>query len=173
VVELLQKATQFRRMWEDMFKAMPTLRSGRKALLARARTAEYCLRRARPLISLLKHDPDYFGDLGAELERRLKNYVNQFRFEAVPFSGTRARHRPGERWSYSTICDVFKLFNARCSTRREALRLTLDAFELEGHADVITPHIVDNVTRAIQRQRKRRNRKAGPTPTTPADRSPK
>jgi hypothetical protein len=65
----------------------------------KARRARSAMKRAEPLIRLLKTEsaldgpPDlFFGDLGVQIERAVQNYIDALRGPALP------AHHPGEPW---------------------------------------------------------------------------
>ena len=133
VVQILKRATSYRQMHEDMLETLPNQRADTRFWLRRARKVERALKQASPLIEIIKHERDFFGQLGVTIEKEVRSYIWQ-----LPIGMLRSRHRPGERWLVAVVPELFGLFKSHSATRKEAIQLIHEALSLDGHNDVVT-----------------------------------
>lgn len=117
------------------------------------RRARSALKRAEPLIRLLKTEvaldgpPDlFFGDLGEQIERSVKNYIAVLRCPALP------AHHPGEPWLREKVLLLARLLLACNQSWKRTVRAIHELFELAGHGDVTTVEKIRHYIRAERRR---------------------
>jgi hypothetical protein len=129
------------------------------------RHARYALKRAGPLIRLLKTKwaldgpPDlFFGDLGEEVERSVQTYI-ETRRPALP------AHRPDEPWLIKGVLRLARPLRASGQSWRETYRALHRIFTLAGHDDIVT---AEKIRHIIRNERKRDSTFGSDGPATPA-----
>jgi hypothetical protein len=117
---------------------------------AEIRTAMRTLKRAAPLIRLLKTEPDdevggelFFGDLGETIECAVKNYLDR-RHPKIP------AHRPGDPWLRKPVISLARVLHAHRVSRRRSIREIHKLLVLAGHSDVATQHKIRHIIRGAR-----------------------
>jgi hypothetical protein len=121
------------------------------------RRAKHALKRAQPLMQLLRTTPAldgpldlFFGDLADQIERAVKKYIDTRRPSLDP-------HRPRDPWLRKIVLLLAQVLGA-CEHARERIpRKIYEILTLAGHGDLVTL----NQIRHIIREARERNPQFG------------
>ncbi len=149
-----------RRIYEDQLQARIDRSTDEEI-----RHARYALKRAEPLIRLLKTElaldgpPDlFFGDLGEEVERSVQTYIETRR-------PTLPAHRPDEPWLRKGVLRLARPLRASGQSWGETFRALHRIFTLAGHDDIVT---AEKIRHIIRKERRRDSTFGSDGPASPA-----
>jgi hypothetical protein len=135
---------------------------------SKIRSARRALETATPLIRLLRttwSDDEgpgpaelFFGDLGEQVERAVKSYIDTLRGPAPP------AHRPGDPWLRDCALLLVRVLLARKQSARQSIRRVESVLKLAGHGDVLGPSAGEKIRHFIREERSRDRRFGAASP---------